>query len=72
MNFQFNSLSNDPDDEVRERSIFYLLLIEESEKESKNEVYECLQEVTKAKTDIDLNDIDVIEQYIHVYISFSL
>lgn len=57
---------NDHDEEVREQARYYLICLDEQWKEEQNDVFQCLNPLKTTENMIDLHDIDVIEQYIHV------
>lgn len=59
-------MANDHDEEVREQARYYLICLDEQWKEEENDVFQCLNPLRTTENLIDLHDIDVIEQYIHV------
>jgi len=61
---------NDSDEEVREQAKYYLICLDNEWKEKEQEVFQCLNPLNNLENVINLNDIDVIEQYIHVLFSF--
>ena len=57
---------NDSDEEVREQAKYYLICLDTEWKKQEQEVFQCLNPLNNLENVINLNDIDVIEQYIHV------
>ena len=60
-----NSVLNDHDEEVRERARYYLICLKEIESEEKV-IYDCIDPLKIIENPININDIDILEQYIHV------
>ena len=57
---------NDSDEEVREQAKYYLICLDNEWKNQEQEVFQCLNPLNNLENALNLNDIDVIEQYIHV------
>lgn len=60
------SVVNDSDEEVREQAKYYLICLDSNWKKKEQKVFECLNPLNNLESIINLHDIDVIEQYIHV------
>lgn len=60
------SVVNDHDEEVREQARYYLICMDENWRAQEADIYECYNPLNSVNNLINIHDIDVIEQYIHV------